>query len=121
MARGKTGVGTYIVIAIGGLAVVVLLDHYVLKGRLGISGHFNIMIGQIKKLFGSGAGPITASDPTDPTINQGETGLSGGQFEGSPEEAALLEKEQEIAAREPETAMWARLKARKAARRRFYH
>ena len=45
-------------IVVGGFVGIVVLDHYVLKGKLGISGQINKLIGMLKQKMGQGAGPI---------------------------------------------------------------
>jgi len=103
MARGKKiSTGTIALIAVGGFAGIVILDHYVLKGKLGISGRINQLIGQLKKSVGVGAGPITPSTPP-------EGGLGPSNVAMNPEaEASLMEAEEMLAAEEPETAAMAR-------------
>lgn len=121
--RGKIGTGTYVLIALGGFAGIVLLDHYVLKGKLGISGHINILIGQIKQKLGSGAGPITPA----PVPEAGLPPQTAPADEPVPTDAEQIAMGEEMGydsvsgEGEPEQALWARLKARRAARRRFYH
>lgn len=103
--KKKMSTGTIVVIGVAGIVGIIAIDHYVLKGRLGISGHVNMLIGRIKEMLGQGAGPITPTAVDPATLGQ------GGEFEGSPEEASLLEAEEQIAAKEPETASVARRRA----------
>lgn len=101
---------SYIVGAgVGIFVAVVAVDHFVLKGRLGISGHINKLIGQIKQSLGQGAGPIEPAMPPE----GGFPPQSGG--EGTALEEQLLAEQEALAMEEPETASWAR--ARMAARR----
>jgi hypothetical protein len=89
--------------AVGVFAGVVVLDHYVLKGRLGIASKLNQLLGKFK--FGSGLQsqpPIEAA----PVPEGGLPPQSGG--EGTPLETSLMEAEEELAAEEPTTAAMAR-------------
>jgi hypothetical protein len=110
----KLKVGTIVLIGVGGFAAIVALDHFVLKGKLGIAGRINMLIGQIKKQFGSGAGPITPA----PLPEGGLPPQTGG--EGTPLEASLMEAEEQLAAEEPETAAIARRRAYRAYKRSGY-
>jgi hypothetical protein len=107
---GKKIQTSYIVLAVvGGFAALVAADHYILKGRLGIAGHINRLIGELKKAMGQGAGPIIPSDLPEGGLGPSTAQETPEQFE---QEMAL---EEELAMQEPETASWAR--ARMAARR----
>ena len=104
----KLPVTTIALAVVGGFAVLVAVDHFVLKGKLGISGKINQMIGQIKKSFGQGAGPITAPGPSEVMPSTEELtgvleGLPGGEEEVMPP---------------VEEAMRARLRRARMARRR---
>lgn len=57
MAKLKLG-GT-VPLIIMGVVGIIIIDHFVLKGRLGIAGWVNRLIGELKKMGGVGAGPIT--------------------------------------------------------------
>ena len=73
----------YIILAgIGGFAALVAVDHYVLKGRLGISGAINMLIGKLK--FGTG---LQNAPPIEPAALQ-EGGL--------PPQTATPESEQSL-------------------------
>lgn len=99
MAKKKVKAGTIVGIGLGAVAVIIIVDHYVLKGQLGIAGRINMLIGKLK-----GKDPITPAVPTpEAAENLGGTD-PGLEFEGSPEEAALLEEEAALAELEPETA-----------------
>ncbi len=111
---------TYVALAaVGVFAGVVVLDHYVLKGKLGIAGTINRLLGKLK--FGTG---LQSQPPIEPATPP-EGGLppqSGG--EGTELEESLMEAEEELAAQEPETAAMARkrraMRAQRYARTRAY-
>ena len=110
MARRSMKVGNIVVIAVVGFAGLVAVDHFVLKGKLGISGRINQLIGQIRQLLGQGAGPITAAPPIE-----GAEGYTG---DPALREEQLMAEEEMLAAEEPETAAWARARRRALAGRR---
>ena len=87
-----------VVYVVGGAVALYLVDRYVLKGKLKISGYVDRFIGQIMQKFGHGAGPIIPGPgPAEGTP-------------GAPETEEQFEKEMAIEQAldtEPETASWA--------------
>lgn len=111
----KISTGMIALAVVGGFAVLVVVDHYVLKGKLGISGRINQLIGKLKQSMGSGAGPITSTLPTEGVGEMPSTEELSGVLEGLSTNGGGMEEEEEV----PETVMRARaLRAR--ARRRGY-
>lgn len=108
----KLKTSTIAIAVVGGFAVLVAVDHFVLKGKLGIAGRINQLIGQIKKSVGVGAGPITAAPP----IDMMQTAPAG---EGVPTDAEQIAMGEEMGYESAgDTAMRARMRRARQARRR---
>ena len=110
MARRGSGETIAIVAVIGVFAFMGLIafDCYAYQGRLQLCSRMKAFL---QKLGLNMSSPITPAPAPGP---QGGLPSGADQFEGSPEEAALLEKEKQIAAKEPETAGIARRMAYRA-------
>jgi len=116
MAKKKLSTSTIAIAVVGGFAVLVAVDHYVLKGKLGISGRINQLIGKLRESLGQGSGPITAPPPSEemPSTEELSGVLEGLSTEGEGEGGM----EEEEYAEEPEAAMRARAFTARARRRR---
>lgn len=121
MGKKGSGIGFYVAVLSIGIVAIIGLDYTVLKRKLGISD-FICRMSKNRVLCGSSVTP-TPVDPstyvnTDPNYSREAA------------EQRNLAREQEVAAMEPDTlnpgerearGLYARLRARRAARRRFYH
>jgi hypothetical protein len=80
------------VVVIVGIIGIYFLDRNVLKGQLKISGYINQLIGQIKKLMGQGAGPITVPSFEEGGADPGEP-MSPEEMEEQLAEDMAIERE----------------------------
>lgn len=110
----KLKTSTIALAVVGGFAVLVAVDHFVLKGKLGISGRINQILGQLKKSVGIGAGPITAAPP----IDMMQTAPAGEEVPTDAEQIAMGEEMGYESVGDPEAAMRARMRRARQARRR---